>query len=97
MHLIENDYVLIQDLISRPNEPLTSAAHSLQVVKDLMIRFSRDRLNSSVPLYFHRYPVDAVHGQGIWPVTTFPIDRNDLKGSPRIALSKPPQLRHPRP
>jgi hypothetical protein len=97
MNLIENDYVLIQDLVSRPNEPLTSAPSSLQVVKDLMVRFSRDRLNTTMPLYFHRHPIDTVHERGTWPVTTLPIDRKDLKGSPRIALSQPPGLRPTRP
>lgn len=97
MDLIENDYVLIQDLVSRPNEPLTSASCSLQVVKELMVRFSRDRLNTTRPLYFHRHPVDAAHEQGTFPVTTSPIDRSDLKGSPRIALAKPLQVRPPRP
>jgi hypothetical protein len=97
MKLIENDYVLIQDLVSRPNEPLTSAPYALQVVKDLMVRFSRDRLNTTMPLYFHRHPVDTVHEQGTWPVTTLPIDRSDLKGSPRIALSEPPRKRPTRP
>ena len=93
MDLIENDYVLIQDLVSRPNEPLISAAHSLLVVKALMARFARDRLATTMPLYFHRHPLDAVHEQGTGPEAPAQIDRSDLKCSPRIALSKPPQLR----
>ncbi len=93
MDLIENDYVLIQELVSRPHEPLTSAAHPLHVVKGLMVRFTRDRLATAMPLYFHKHPDDAANEQGKCPEMAFPLDRRDLKGEPRIALSNPLRVR----
>jgi|GEM_PF-6318310 hypothetical protein len=87
------DYVLIQDLFSRPNDPIRSYPHPLQVVKDLLTTFTQDKMRTSIPLFFPKEPAPAARSDGVAvPQTGHPIVRSDLNGSPRIALAVPPRF-----
>ena len=87
------DYVLIQDLFSRPNDPVKSYPHPLQVVKDLLTTFTQDKMRTSIPLFFPKEPAAATRSDGMAAVQTgHAIVRSDLNGSPRIALAVPPRF-----
>ncbi len=93
MLLIEKEYVLIQDLHSRPGDPVRSYPQTLQVVKDMMTKFAKDKMATSTPLYFPKNPPGT---QSALPDRDrgergHPLSRAELNGSPRIALADPPR------
>jgi hypothetical protein len=92
MILVEKEYVLIQDLHSRPGDPVRSYPQTLQVVKDMMTKFAKDKMSTSMPLFFPKNPAGTpsallASGQD----QGHPLERADLNGSPRIALADPPR------
>jgi hypothetical protein len=87
MDPIEHDYVLIQHLISKPGKPLTSSPNSMDLIKDMQLRFSRDRLAITMPLFFHLHPSGTSAPAGA-PAPAMAVERSDLNGSPRITLAQ---------
>jgi hypothetical protein len=92
MLLVEKEYVLIQDLHSRPGDPVRSYPQTLQVVKDMMTKITHDNMSTSIPLFFPKNPPGTAPAvPALEQEQGHPLARSDLNGSPRIALAVPPR------
>ena len=70
----------------------TTVTQTLQVVKDMLTKFTQDKMSTSIPLFFPKNPPGSPPAGAVLEQDQgHPLARADLNGSPRIALADPPR------